>query len=302
MTRVAFPFLTLREPAVSALPWTDVSSQRELGLGSAWLADWDNARDIPLRRHLRVDFEIAATQLEIAAEDLELRVVLRIGTGTGNMARQVDDRLQGVLRKGREEMVIEETIAGRLLSSRLIADTHLLLHASPANRGQLSPRPAGARLWMDHLDLHLEGEEPRFPMEVMSFSERFSGRPEAYAPWYLHWVPGSPERDFGGAVRLFLNSDRADFMERFVAGDRGTVQVVLADTMLQIVGYLIYHDHAELQQDDPEPGSISAQARFWIELAFPGQDFSRIRSLRERSPATFHAALLAAADVASEIP
>lgn len=277
-----------------------VEGEREIDLGSEWLADWDLARDIIIRRRVQVDFDLAAVQLQLPADEIELSLLLRIGTGAGRMPRRINDRTVQVMDRENSDVLIEEAVRGSALSHRLIADTHLLLSVLPPTLGTLSPRTAGARLWTDRLDIRLEGEEPRFPMEIMSFGDRFAGRLDAHALWYLHWVPGNLDRDFGGAVRLFVNSDRPDFADRFIMGDRATLQVVLADTMLQLVGAALSHDDLDAIIDDAEEGSIASQVGFWMRLAFPGQKSAQVRSLLASHPARFHAALVAAADVAPE--
>jgi len=300
MSRIAFPFFTLGSPAVFVSPWMLGEEASEFGPGSGWLENWDQSQDVAIRRHVRVDVDLAASQLGIPAEELELALLIRVGTGAGSMPRILRDLPMKTVRRGASEFLVEEAVAGSSLSNRLLLETALLLLSVPDGRQRLSPAHAGARLWSDRLDLRLEGEEPRFPMEVMSFSERFPGRPESHSPWYLHWAPAGLERDFGGAVRLYLNSDRPDFIERFLEGDRTTVQIVLADTMQQIIGHVLELPDADEVLAAGDDGSIAAQAVHWLGIAFPGLQIAQIRSLREHSPPRFHAAILAAADISGD--
>jgi hypothetical protein len=185
-----------------------------------------------------------------------------------------------------------------VLSHRLMLEMLVILARPSDDAAPLSPARQGSRLWSDRLDLRLEGEEPRFPMEAVSFIHRFAGRPEVHAPWLLHWTPGNLHRDFGGSVRLYLNSDRKDFIERLMAGDRATSQVVLADVMTQIISTSIRQSDFEQAATEADPSSIAGRADFWIRLAFPGQDLAHVRSMLDLRPSLFHAAILAAADVA----
>lgn len=298
MSRVAYPFLTLGQNALKISPWILCEESGDVIVGD-WLADWDMARDLKLKREISIDFELAADQLELPVADLVLDARIRFGTGPGSMPRLSFGGSGKRLTADVSEVSFEQTIEGRNLSNRLLMETHVLLVEPRAGANTLSPRYPAARLWSDRHDLRLEGEEPRFPMEITSFSERFSGQALEGAPWFLHWTPGDLTRDFGTAVRLFLNSDREDFAEWFQEGDRSAVQVVLADTMVQIIGALLDRPDTDLE-GDLEEGSIVCQARKWIELAFPGKDINAVRAMRELRPSFYHAGLLAAADVVQD--
>ncbi|AOO80307.1 hypothetical protein [Bosea vaviloviae] len=302
MTRVAFPFLTLGTDAVLARPWMLMDGDREVAIGDAWLSDWDSARDVTLRRLISIDLDIAAAQLRMEINERTLVLVVRIGTGAGNVPRIIVTRSRYELARGDATLVLEERIAGHELSQRLLVETQILANRTSANAHPLSPLRASSKVWADRIDLRLEGEEPRFPMEAISFSQRFGGRPEAHAPWFLHWTPGNLHRDFGGSVRLFVNSDRPDLVERLLSGDRATLQVVLADVMIQIISTSLRQADFQQVAADGDPGSIIGRVLSWMTLAFPGQDAQTIRSAMELRPSTFHAAILAAADVAGEEP
>ena len=299
MNQIALPFLTLGEEAVRVTDWSVRDPVSVLDVRSGWIADWDYARDLTLERNIQVDLAAAADQLQLLADDLELQLVLRIATGPGSMPRVVRSVQSHALRRNNPEVQLQQVVRGAELSMRLRAECHLLLASDPNDPPPLAPKLPSSRLWQDRLDIRLEGEEPRFPMEFLNFAERFSGRPEAAAPWLLHWVPGHHDRDFGGAVRLFVNSERPDFTERLLQGDRATIQVILADVMQQIIGDYIDHQGTELLAPEAEEGSIGAQAQFWMDLAFPGLHLSQVRAMREQSPGIYHAGMLAAADVAA---
>ena len=49
--------------------------------------------------------------------------------------------------------------------------------------------------------------------------------------------------------------------------------------------------------DDCAEGSMGLQVQGWMDMAFPGQEISSIRMLKETHPGQFHGALLAAAQV-----
>lgn len=298
MGRIAFPFLTLDQTAISPEPWVLLDGGLETPIRDAWLPDWDAARDLRLRRLVTTDLDRAADLLSMPIDDGALELVTRIGTGIGNMPRRIIATSKLPLTRMEPTVVIDEVVPGHSLSQRLLVDTLVILR-QPREGSPLSPDLAGSKLWLDQFDLRLEGEEPRFPMEAVSFLERFAGRPEAYAPWLLHWTPGNLHRDFGGSVRLYLNSDRADVTDRLLAGDRATTQVVLADVMTQIISVSLRQNDFERLAVEADPCSIAGRAAHWIGLAFPGQDIAAVRSMIDLRPSAFHAGILAAADIVS---
>lgn len=299
MSRIAFPFLVLDQGAIRPEPWMLLENGVEREVSNEWLSDWDAARDLTLRRLVSIELDRAAEQLSMRVNDNDLQLAVRVGTGSGNKPRQIMTTTKRPLRRSEPTFVVEEQIKGRELSQRLMLETLVILARPADDAAPLSPALLGSKLWSDRLDLRLEGEEPRFPMEAVSFTHCFAGRPEAYAPWLLHWTPGNLHRDFGGSVRLYLNSDREDITERLLAGDRATIQVVLADVMTQIISVSIRQSDFEQVAIEADPGSIAERAASWIRLAFPGYDLASIRSMLDLRPSLFHAAILAAADIAS---
>ena len=297
MGRIAFPFLTLDHAAIGAEPWKLFENGAETPIVEVWLPDWDSGRDLRLHRLVTTDLDRAADRLAMQIDDDALQIVVRIGTGIGNLPRRILRTSSLPLRRREPTVTIDELVSGGSLSHRLLVETLVVLR-KPRAGSALSPTRPGSKLWSDELDLLLEGEEPRFPMEAVSFADRFAGRPEAHAPWLLHWTPGNLHRDFGGSVRLYLNSDRADVTERLLARDRTTTQAVLADVMTQIISASLRQSDFERIAAEADPCSIAGRAAGWIRLAFPGQDLAAIRSMIDLRPSVFHAGVLAAADLA----
>ena len=131
-------------------------------------------------------------------------------------------------------------------------------------------------------------------MEVVSFNSLFPNRVEAGALWYLHWAPNELDRDFHGAIRLFLNADFPEFVERMQAQDEMTLQMVLTDVVSQMCEhYLLNRD-----QSDPdeafEPGAVGVQIQSWLNLAFGNVGIAQMRSTLELRPGHFRAALQSA--------
>jgi hypothetical protein len=295
MKHVAFPFLVLDEARVRASGWRRLEPDGSaLELGSH-IEGWDYARDIRVERSVLIDHDIDSSVLALDPADTAFDLIIRLGTGPGSMPRRIMTLQHGPIRPG-IPVLIDQMIAGAGLSQRLFLESTIVLREAGLASSRLSPRLPGSILWRDVIDVALEGQAPRFPMEVVSFAERFPGRAEKTAPWFLHWLPGQLHRDFGGAVRLFLNHDRRDFIERFVAADPLILQVALADVITQILGQVIRQEDLGEILAEAEPTSVAGHVATWLDLAFPGLDIAGVRTLHEASPGRFHAAILAMAD------
>ena len=298
--RIAFPFLTLSDGAVQSEPWHLSLNGEDFEPAGRFVANWDSASDIRIRRTLEVHPSIAADDLGISVANLRLALVVRIGTGPGRLPRQVLRREYRKLESGTWRREFDIRVPGDRLSLVLDVQTQVLLAAAPADCGVLSPGQVANRLWSHTLRVLLEGEEPRFPMEVADFRILLGGTPAATAPWFLHWSPRDWNRDFHGAARLYLNKDQSDFIKKIEEQDGPTLQVMLADVMGQICERLINDPEVDDIMSRAEPGSTGAQATTWLSRIWPGRDSAFVRSVLEQRPGYFRAAFLEMAELGEE--
>ena len=294
--RVAFPFLTLSDTAVEASAWEISLDGAEWSAAGEFLPHWDSASDILIRRTLRLNLELAASDLGIPVDQLAAAASVRIGTGQGRLPRQVLSRTRRELRSGDTSWQFEQTIEGHRLSMVLDLQTEFLLANAPAEAAALSPVHSGDRLWSDNARVRLEGEEPRFPIETADLVQMLGGGIAGPAPWHLHWSPGGWTRDFHGAVRLYLNAKSSETLQRIEDEDPATIQFLLGDVMSQICERFLADPEAETIMDAAEPGSLGAQAATWLRKAWPGKDASFIRSVLESRPGVFRSTMLALAE------
>lgn len=295
--RFAFPFLTLSDSAVEAGPWCWSLNGGEWAPANDYLPDWDAASVIGLRRTVSVDPAIAADDLGVSADSLRLSLGVRIGTGAGRLPRLILERHRRALKPGTWQEQFDLEIAGEGLSLVLDVHSQVVLSGPVENGGPLSPHRNGDRLWADSLRIRLEGEEPRFPIEIVDMRTLLGNSTEASTPWYLQWSPLDWNRDFHGAARLYLNSEQADFIERVEQHDLPTLQVLLADIMSQICGRLLMDPETEEILAHAEPGSLGAQATGWLQKAWPEKDTAFIRSELDSHPGRFRAAFLSLAEL-----
>lgn len=297
-TRVAFPFLVLPDEAVQIERWMIGDPAEPLKEVTNILENWDYARDLEVDSAVSINWELCAEALQLPIEQLQLRVALIAGTGAGNLPRRQKRLCEKVIDTASLEVRLASVISGQTLSGRLRLSLQISLEG-PTNAGAaLSPRARGARLWQSHIDILIEdGGDSRFPIETVSFSHYFKGKPQEAAPWYLHWQPNDLQADFSGSVRLYVNSDQPEIAARFVTGDEPTLQAILGDVVSQMAASVLDQDDCTDMLIECEEGSVGQQVQGWLDLAFPSQDISSIRAMRDWYPGRFRAAILAASDM-----
>lgn len=298
---LAFPFLVIPDDAVTTSGWLVGTPGSPLSPAPDHLQDWDYARDLELSAHISVDMEAAAAALELPVSRLKLGVVFSTGTGAGGLPKRVERQQTIILSKEDPVASLSAHLSGNALSGRLFLDVQIVLEAPEHEGGALSPTLRGARLWRSEKEILIENaNDARFPVEIVSFLENFRGQPQQHAPWYVWWRPQDFHADFGGNVRLYLNADVPDVPARFADGDDILVQTVMADVMSQMISGATELDECDDVLSACESGSVGQQVRAWIDIAFPGQSASALRSMKRYFPGRFHAAILAAAETGDD--
>lgn len=296
--RVAFPFNRLDSEAVRFTGWRIGDPGQPLGPATDILEGWDYERDLEVGVGFDFDFERASARLDIPVDSLSMAFVLKAGTGSGKMSRRMDRICVEKLDATAHKVDILTVLPGARISGRLLLDASIVLDAEPTAFGALAPAMRGSRLWSARKDILLEdGGAARFPLETVSFSSAFAGQPHASAPWYVHWRAGFLDADFGGGVRVYVNSDNADICERFVAGDPATVQAVLGDVMSQMIEHVVGMPDCEEALENCFEGSVGDQVRNWLDMSFPGQSLNKVRAEMSGTPGRFRATIMAAAQV-----
>jgi len=286
--RTAAPFHRL-DAAVVAGPWIiTVADAAALPLQDITPA-WDYTASVILEREITVDREQATAELGLHDAVIRLDLLVEAGTGPGSLPRELVSRVRVALEVG-IPCSIRIDLDPAILSSQLSLRTSILLADDGTPADSLAPRRSGSRLWDDRSVSRIEGDDPRFPMEVVSFSAVFAGRPHEAAPWALAWSPGNPGRDFHGAARLYLNADNEDFVARVQEEDELTLQAVMGDVVSQMCEAALRAGWDE-DLDSADPVSLAGRVSHWLGRAFP--DVAAARSLLENRPGDFRAAVLA---------
>ncbi|MEL6243839.1 MAG: hypothetical protein AAFQ85_00640 [Pseudomonadota bacterium] len=295
--RTAFPFATLPDEVVSFRGWMIGDPGQPLLPATDTLENWDYERDLEISADVEIDLATSAEALGVEKGDLELLAVLRAGTGAGTLPRRLDLVATDRIDIESQSCSLTAVLPSHTLSGRLRLELGLVLGRANGQGSALAPQAPGSRLWGSSKDILIEdGGAARFPIELVSFSECFPGMPHVHAPWYVDWKPGHMHADFGGSVRLYVNSDIPDVAERFADGDPLTLQSILADVMSQMVTAAVHMDDAEELLSESTDGTVGQQIMTWLDLALPGQGIGAVRSMSEHLPGRFRAALLAASD------
>lgn len=295
----ALPFLCLPDEVVTLGRWMIGQSGAPPLPMKLMLDEWDYAADIELHGSISIDMRAAAKMLVIPEGELKLAVTLKVGTGRGRFPRVVERISSRVLDAATDQPTeLRAVVLGNTLSGRVHARIDVLLAAPAVNGSILSPNHVGSRLWSQEISVELEdGGDNRFPMEVVSFAETFPNHGHVTAPWYLAWKPGGLAADFGGSIRLYVNSDHQELAQRVVNGDDLTLQAILGDVMVQMVAATLDMEDPAEQLSGCEEGSVGAQISAWLDLAFPRRALSEIQNMRRSLPGQFHASIHAAAEL-----
>lgn len=295
----ALPFLSLPDEVVTLGSWMIGQTGGPLLPLKPNFDQWDYAADIELRGSISIDMSAGAEMLAIPREELALAVTLKIGTGRGRFPRIVERVSSRLVYTSTDQPIeLHSIVRGNDLSGRLHARVDVLLAKPAENASILSPIRIGSRLWSDEFSVELEdGGDNRFPLEVVSFAETFPNHRHVNAPWYLSRLSDGLGADFGGSIRLYVNSDHAELAERVVGGDTLTLQTILGDVMVQMVGSALDAEDLAEQLEGCEEGSVGAQITGWLDLAFPSRSLSDVRNIRRTLPGDFHANIHAAAEL-----
>lgn len=288
--RTAAPFHQLSD-AVHAGDWVyELNHGSPLPL-SDMLPDWDYGAALKVGRSFRLDPAAAAGELGLEAGSFALSLLVEIGSGPGTFPREIIFRaLQPLTLDGLEHRFEYEPPC-RAMSTQLILRTTIVLAGDTVSTNPLAPTRGGSRLWTDRFATRLEGQDPRFPMEVVNFNSLFRGRPHQHAPWHLRWNVRDLDRDFYSAVRLYLNEEHGMFIERIQDQDDLTLQTLMGDVVSQMCESALHAPDGMEVLANAEETSLGGQIRHW--LLGPFRSLDDARASLDLRPGEFRAAILA---------
>ncbi len=298
---IAFPFLTLTESAVVSMPWTITVGDNDPIKAGTFVHHWDSSTEVRLERQVRVNRNAAARELEIDERELCVTLVCRVGTGQGRLPRLIVQRHEHPIEDPDSHIPLDLILAGSQLSAVIDLRTEIILSRRPVRTaGSLSPSRSGDKVWQDRHTIRLEGQDPRFPVQVVDLRKQLSEENMARAPWYLWWPRDDWERDFHGSLQLFLNSSRLGFLRRIKEEDPHTLQLLMADVMGQVCGRLVMERDADERIPDWAAGTLGRQAAEWLKMGWPGKTIKHVRGVFENERGRFGAVMLSIAELSAE--
>jgi len=288
MSAIAYPYLRLTDGGLS--PWL-VSRDGEAAVPLEDVVEaWDYGVDLVLERTLSLDVPGALASLGLTEGELGLVVTAGTGGPRGERIRRIVWRDQVA---GSEAREITISLNGADLSQVLTLTTEVVLLRGEGG-GPLSPGAPQARLWRDSFRVVLEPDVRRFPIEAASFRELLRDQPSE-ALWHLDWSVADLDRDFAGAVRLYLNSDHPDFVARVGAADEPVVQLLMGAVINQLARGALETDTFSLAMAAEQPESLGGAVAGWLQQAFPNLALETLRTLARNRPAQFETAVLSVA-------
>lgn len=292
MSAIAYPYLRLSDGGLS--PWRVIRDGETAGPLEDVVEAWDYGVDLVLERTLSLDVPEALVSLGLSEGELGLIVTAGTGGPRGEKVRRIIWRDQVV---GAEPREITVSLDGSDLSQVLTLTTELVLLRGEGG-GPLSPGAPQARVWRDSVRVVLEPDVRRFPIEAASFRELLRDQPSE-ALWHLDWSVADLDRDFAGAVRLYLNSDHPEFLARVGAADETVVQLLMGGVINQLARGALEMETFSLTMAGEQPESLGGVVAGWLQQAFPNLALETLRTLARNRPAQFETALLS---VAAEAP
>lgn len=288
--RAASPFLRLSESTRVSEWICEINDGAPFAL-SDLLPDWDYSAGLKVSRTITIDAAQAGREIGLDLDGAPLAAVVEIGAGPGSLAREIIHRHHLPLAPDGREHTIELDLSSHLISEQISLKTVIILDADVASSNLLAPSRRGSRLWEDRQVSRVEGNDPRFPMEVVSFHHLFRKRPHEHAPWFLRWNPGGLDRDFFSAIRLYLNEDCPEFVDRVQAQDPLTLQALMGDVLSQVCEGALNTPDGVDHVLHAEELTLGGQVRHWLLRAFA--TVPEAKAFLDQRPGEFRAAIVA---------
>ena len=199
---ISLGYLTPPEEAFSPSSWVVTPMGAPPLLDPSLVESWQYDTDLSVEKTIRVDLPQLRTSTHLTSAD-ELRgVLIAKSTRTG---LQHSSEVK-VIRDGENTLSLHLRGAecGGALRLRVCVTSGSINSSS-----RLAPSRAGSLLWSQEHRVFLEGDQSRFPTEVVSFATHPTA--PIGAAWSLEVDAGDLAAPAIGCVRLILNSDHAAY-------------------------------------------------------------------------------------------
>jgi hypothetical protein len=261
----------------------------------AFLPHWDYNSDLVLVRTVVVD--VGGVRHDCSLNDGDPLRIAAVWRSTGTALRGCLFRSDLPLGGGLHSVSLFGEVPAKDLAGEVEVETHVLVPTARATAEPLSPHYAGSVLWTDAVTVVLEGNAPRFPVELVDF-QTVLWAPHPDASWYVSWNRYDLDQPMLGSVRLFVNA-RHPRVVRAMSQDA-------QDGEARVIRSAIYYDvgrsliRAALNDDqfleNPEafsPGTIGRAVARLLRFLFPTDSPTSVRSAMQERPEHFDSDLQA---------
>lgn len=290
MTRIqTLPFLIPPTECVSTSGWMR-SVDGTFREAEESIPDWDPALSIHASISIDVDIPSILNYCNLGPGSK-----LRAGTswhspGTGLRARGSYIDLSGDETSSRFELDLH--IDGSIISQSVMLICDLILLENSGEGYALSPKHHGSLLWrFDHF-IQLEGDQTRFPIELVNFKETLHLPNNAV--WYLEWDDLNFHQLVLGGMRLLVNSSLPRVREAVVA-DPGSEEAIrnsiYFDVAFMMITVALLNTEFVNGADIYPEGTVGAALRRLIQTLYIDESFQSLRNSLEESPDQFQCGL-----------
>lgn len=288
----AVPFLTTPATTLAVTAW-HVQTDDGLQPLPRVLPHWDYNQRLLLTRTIELDLDAVLSACRLSRDDTLSLVAVWTCPGTA-----LRGKLSAVNVDAREprgtQILLQGMVDGHALSGELWIETNLVLLKRRADGSPLAATRAGSILWQDASSVMLEGEAPRFPVEVVDFAHTLWA--PAGAAWYLSWNPHDLRQPFLGAVRLMINSGSPSVVKAVARDDpdpagqaiRSTIHFEVGRTLVR--GALLNEEFRSHPESFPE-GTVGRALWRLLSLLFPGDSPEGLKNMMEQRPEYFDSVL-----------
>lgn len=281
MTQIRkFPYLTPSSERMLVGDWLHIKDGISEPLEALFPA-WEPVVSINAYVPVRIDISGILTDCNLDT-DAQLRLGA-VWNSSGTMLRGRGAMINLDLKGTELEINVGVNVEGIKLA-KSIELCVLLILASPGSRAKsFAPRIPGSILLKSKLyEVLLEGQGPRFPIEVLDFAH--SSYPND-AAWVLHWDPNNLHQTVLGDVRLYLNA-KHEHVVHAVSENKPEYFDLQEAVRFDVARSLIYGalNNKEFLEapEQYEAGTIGSAVRDLLQFYFPDTPISQIQANSEQ--------------------
>jgi hypothetical protein len=242
---------------------------------------------------VEIDLDTVRLACEIETHELLRIAAVWRSPGTALRGALTTQDINGPL-TGIRQFRLQAVVDGHQLGGQLRIETHLLLTTNRRSASVISPTRAGSIIWRDVIATVVEGDAPRFPVEVADFSLTL-GVP-ADAVWFLSWNSDDMHQPFLGAVRLMINTGVPAVVEAVAGGGRDPRSKAIRSAIYYEVGRALIrgalsNDEFLSAPDSFPDGSVGHSLSTLLRIHFSTYTVYGVKHLLDERPRYFDSVL-----------